>query len=482
MREEKGSILYRIIRFLVWLFTPRFRVEGAERLPDEPVILVGNHSQMYGPIVAELYMPRPRYTWCIGEMMDRREVPAYAFRDFWSYKPKRTHWFYKILSHLIAPLSQLIFTNARTIPVYHDARLVTTFRTTMQRLDEGSDVVIFPEHYQECNEIIYDFQDRFIDVARMYYRRTGKALCFVPMYICPKLKKVVFGDPIRFDPEAKFSEERGRICAALMQAVTALGVSQPRHRVIPYRNIRKRDYPYNRPDTEPKKPRFRKPVVDYREFRLSKLNEPRFSHLKLLAGWIGYFCMYFLTENLIPAESCHVMHCWVDDLIPFCEYFVVAYTGWYVLVVGSLLFFLLYDIENFKGLQKYIIITQVIAMAVYIIYPSRQDLRPETFAHDNIFTWVVGIIYAFDTPTGVCPSLHVAYSVGIASAFLKTREAKPGTKAFIIACVVLVFLSIHFVKQHSFIDALAAVPVCFIAEAIAFQPYWHEKRLKLQHM
>ena len=245
MRDEKTSILYRIIRFFVWLFTPRYRLEGEERLPDEPVILVGNHSQMNGPIVAELYMPRPRYTWCVGEMMDRKEVPAYAFHDFWSYKPKRTHWFFKIISHLIAPLSQLIFTNARTIPVYRDARLVTTFRTTMQRLDEGNDVVIFPEHYQECNEIIYDFQDRFIDVARLYYRRTGKALCFVPMYICPKLKKVVFGDPIRYEPETKFSEERSRICAALMQAVTALGVAQPRHRVIPYRNIRKRDYPKN---------------------------------------------------------------------------------------------------------------------------------------------------------------------------------------------------------------------------------------------
>ena len=30
----------------------------------------------------------------------------------------------------------------------------------------------------------------------------------------------------------------------------------------------------------------KKPVVDYREFRLSRLNEPRFAHLKLLAGWI----------------------------------------------------------------------------------------------------------------------------------------------------------------------------------------------------
>lgn len=54
----------------------------------------------------------------------------------------------------------------------------------------------------------------------------------------------------------------------------------------------------------------RKPEIDYRSFRLSKLNDPQFAHLKLLGGWIGYFIMYFLTENLIPEESCHVVHCW----------------------------------------------------------------------------------------------------------------------------------------------------------------------------
>ena len=47
----------------------------------------------------------------------------------------------------------------------------------------------------------------------------------------------------------------------------------------------------------------RTPVVDYRSFRLSRLNEPQFSHLKLLAGWAVYFALFFLTENLIPPEA-----------------------------------------------------------------------------------------------------------------------------------------------------------------------------------
>lgn len=212
----------------------------------------------------------------------------------------------------------------------------------------------------------------------------------------------------------------------------------------------------------------RKPVVDYRKLRPSNINAPEFAHLKYLLGWVGYFILYFITENLIPAENCHPVHCRLDDLIPFCEYFAIAYTFWYVLIVGSLLYFLLYNVENFKNLQKYIIITQVVAMAVYILYPTRQDLRPETFPRDNFLTDVMGLIYAFDTNTGVCPSLHVAYSLGIASTWCREKSAPWFVKAFVVFAVVMICLSVAFVKQHSVVDIFAALPVCALAEWLVF--------------
>ena len=80
----------------------------------------------------------------------------------------------------------------------------------------------------------------------------------------------------------------------------------------------------------------KQPVVDYRAFRLKKLNDPQFSHLKLLFGWVVYFAFYFLTEKAIPAENCHVVHMFLDDLIPFCEWFLIPYVFWYGLIVFSL--------------------------------------------------------------------------------------------------------------------------------------------------
>jgi len=212
----------------------------------------------------------------------------------------------------------------------------------------------------------------------------------------------------------------------------------------------------------------RKPVVDYRKFRLHKLNDPQFSHLWLLLSWVGYFVFYFLTENLIPAENCRPVHCFLDDIIPFCEVFIIPYVFWYALIVISLGWFLLYDVESFKKLQTYIIITQIVAMACYILIPTRQDLRPEVFPRENVFTGIVAALYAFDTSTGVCPSLHVAYSLGIASVWLRQKEASKGWKAFVVIAVILICLSTMFIKQHSAVDVLAAIPVALLAEWLLY--------------
>ena len=250
MEEKKTTFMYKIILALVKLFYPPMETVGLENLPDEPAVIVGNHTQMNGPIACETRLPVNRYTWCAGEMMAWKEVPAYAYRDFWSQKPRAVRWFYKILSYLITPLAVCLFNNARTIPVYHDTRVLTTFRTTVNHLQEGSSIVIFPEHNVKFNHILYDFQDRFIDLGRMYYRKTGKALAFVPLYIAPKLRKMVLGKPIRFRPEAPLAEERQRICDYLKAEITSMADALPLHTVIPYRNIPKRLYPTNHPQGE----------------------------------------------------------------------------------------------------------------------------------------------------------------------------------------------------------------------------------------
>jgi len=245
MEEKKISTAYRIVKGLIRAFYLRIKVEGIENLPDEPVIIVANHAQLHGPLCCELYFPNPKYTWCAAEMMKLNEVPGYAFQDFWSQKPKRSQWYYRLASYAIAPLCVLLFNNADTIGVYRDARVLSTFRSTLNRLQEGANVIIFPEEDKKHNHIIYEFQEGFVDIARMYHRKTGREIRFVPMYIAPRMKKMFLGKPVQFCPENPVDAERRRICDCMMSAITDIACGLPEHTVVPYRNIPKRLYPKN---------------------------------------------------------------------------------------------------------------------------------------------------------------------------------------------------------------------------------------------
>lgn len=227
----------------------------------------------------------------------------------------------------------------------------------------------------------------------------------------------------------------------------------------------------------------KKPVVDYTEFRLRRINEPQYAHLKYLLGWVGYFILFHLTETYIPAEKCHVVHCWLDDVIPFCEYFIIPYVFWYALIIITLVYFALYHPEGFKRFMTFLIVTQVIAVVIYTLFPSRQELRPVEFIRDNIFTYGVETLYTIDTNTGVCPSMHVAFSIGIMSAWLKEPDVSKVWKAFIVISAILICLSTMFIKQHSVLDFLAALPLCLLAEGIAYGKSfwlpWFRQKLKV---
>lgn len=170
------------------------------------------------------------------------------------------------------------------------------------------------------------------------------------------------------------------------------------------------------------------------------------------------------------------MHMFLDDWIPFQEIFVLAYVGWFLLIAGSLGYFLLYRVESFRRLQIFFIVCQLVAVVIYVAFPSCQELRPETFPRDNVLTRLVGLLYSADTNTGVCPSLHVAFSFGIASAWLKEKGVPGWGKWLVVIFCVLAALSTMFIKQHSAVDFFAAIPLSLLAEGIAYgKGYWLPK-------
>lgn len=209
-------------------------------------------------------------------------------------------------------------------------------------------------------------------------------------------------------------------------------------------------------------------MVDYRSFRLSKLNTPEFSHMKLLFFWPIYGIVFFLLERVLPLNFTNV-YCSFDDLIPFCEYFVIPYYLWFGYLIGMLVYLGFVDIPNFKKNMWFIIISYSVTVVCYLVYPTSQALRPESFERSNIFTQIVSYLYSFDTNTNVCPSIHVIGMMGAFFAGLRTpRMQGIGWKIFWIISTILVCCSTVFLKQHSIIDVIAGLVLSFVTYLIVY--------------
>ena len=214
----------------------------------------------------------------------------------------------------------------------------------------------------------------------------------------------------------------------------------------------------------------RKPMIDYRSFRFSKLGTNEFRHLKLLLFWPIFGFLFLYVERLSPINTYYPVSCAWDACIPFCEFFVIPYLFWFVYLIGMLLYTLLYDIDAFRKLMWFIIISFSIVSVIYFVFPTCQELRPVAFERDNPFTRFLYYFYQFDTNTNVCPSLHVIGSVAVwcASWCVEQFRTLPWRLFFGITAL-LICASTLFLKQHSVIDVIAAIPVCLIAYHFSFK-------------
>jgi len=209
--------------------------------------------------------------------------------------------------------------------------------------------------------------------------------------------------------------------------------------------------------------------VNYRELRLHNLSSEKFRHLKLLLFWPIFGLLFMYVERFHEVDY-YPMYCSFDDMIPFCEYFLIPYMFWFVYLIGMLLYTLFYDTECFSRMMKFIILTYSAAIITYFLFPTCQELRPVAFERDNIFTQFIAAFYQFDTNTNVCPSIHVIGSLAVAEAavYAKTIRSRKWKVAFVLVGI-LICISTVFMKQHSVLDIFAALPICILGHFMFFR-------------
>lgn len=189
---------------------------------------------------------------------------------------------------------------------------------------------------------------------------------------------------------------------------------------------------------------------------------------RYLLFWPVFWLRYLLLEQYPPRANYHVVHCALDDRIPFLEGFIIPYLLWHLCIVGIHLWLYTREDPAFEKYSRYLMVAMGISTAVFVLYPTCQNLRLTQFPRENALTKLVQLLYRMDTSTNVCPSEHVIGAVGFFLAVRGSQKPHPGTTvlAGVLACLTAV--ATVFLKQHSVLDVLAALPVCFLGWAASF--------------
>ncbi len=217
-----------------------------------------------------------------------------------------------------------------------------------------------------------------------------------------------------------------------------------------------------------------------KNFLISKLN--KYSHAWPLLYFFIYMPWFLALEHNYDADykGLHWIHCALDDIMPFCEVFVIPYVLWFLYIPAVFLFLFYHSKKEFYRICAYEFIGMTICLIIYTLYPNGIQLRNDlaTLNRSNFLIDIVQFLRTNDTPTNVCPSIHVFATIAahiclIHSPHMQYSNTRSKIKKFSLVLTILICLSTIFLQQHSIIDlgcgAILALGLYFLVFRVMFK-------------
>lgn len=200
--------------------------------PLEPAIFVGNHTKSYAPLAIQYTYPDNVRTWSVGAFTNVKECRQ-LFRNRILVNIKHEKLF-RFLVPIVVPFLVLYYKrHLNSIPVWRDFNILRTFEKSIETLENGSHVAIYPEtRDKKFNKYICAFETGFVYLAYNYYEATGKMVKIFPFYCAPAMHQTHFGNPIQFNPDMPIKEQAQQIAHYLERELTRVAESLPAHRII----------------------------------------------------------------------------------------------------------------------------------------------------------------------------------------------------------------------------------------------------------
>lgn len=173
----------------------------------------------------------------------------------------------------------------------------------------------------------------------------------------------------------------------------------------------------------------------------------------LLLNCITYFGTRILTTNMYH----HDFSIPLDDMIPFTPFmitvYILAYVSWIVgfVVIGRESRHVCYEVCVAEQIAKFMCLIAFIAIPSTIV-------RPE-ITGTGIFDQLTNLIYNMDSADNLLPSIHCLENWICFRGAMRCKKVGTGYRTIMFVSALLVFASTLMVKQHVFLDVIAAIIV-----------------------
>lgn len=190
-------------------------------------IILSNHEGTDAPMSLELYCNKPIRMWGAHEM-NSGLIKMYKYQTR-VYYHQRKHWnlhLARLFCLIASPLTNLFYKGLNLISTYRDGRFLKTIRESVQAIENGDNIVIFPE---DATKGYLEELEGFFEGFTMLAEVLKKKGIDVPVYVTYFKKKdlvYVVDKPVLYSELCQNGESREEIARRLLDRCNELGRMQ----------------------------------------------------------------------------------------------------------------------------------------------------------------------------------------------------------------------------------------------------------------
>ena len=221
---KKKRPFFSFVKGILRLFCRKPKIVNLGGETEQPAIILSNHVAMNGPLMHELYFPVPTVKWGAGEMLGNYKMRYNYLRNVF-YMQKKGYGKARatFLAIFSAAFSKFFYRGMNVVPTWHDARLFKTVTHSVDVLNEGGSVLIFPENSDKgYKDVLTEFHAGFVTLAELYFKKTGKDVPIQPVYYHHKKKVMAIGKPRYVQDYIKQGLGRAQIAEEFRKIVNEL--------------------------------------------------------------------------------------------------------------------------------------------------------------------------------------------------------------------------------------------------------------------